>query len=87
MLAAAAAAPQPSSPRGASPARRLARARDQPEAVASDAVHVRIDHRNGGRRGNHRFDGVAAFPQDAGGALRGERMRCDGHAAAASGRR
>ena len=33
--------------------RRAARLVDQPEAVAADAVHVRIDHRNGGGCRDH----------------------------------
>jgi hypothetical protein len=41
-----------------------ARTRDQPEAVAADAVHMRIHDSNGRGSGDHRFDCVAAFAQD-----------------------
>ena len=62
----------PSMPMGAAPGRQ-----DEPEAVAADAVHVRVDH--GDRRGgaDHRFDGIAAFAQDGERRLCGERVRRD----------
>ena len=60
----------------AHPAARLAH---QPEAVAADAVHVRIDDRDGGRHGHHRLDGVAALGQHRPAGLGGEVMgRGDG---------
>jgi len=62
--------------------RRLARFVDQPEGVAADAVHVRIDRSDGGCRADHGFDGVATFFQDAGRAFGGKVMRGDGNAAA-----
>src|SRR5882762_90378 len=37
---------------------------DQPEAVAADTVHVRIDDRDGRRGGNGGVDGVAAPSDD-----------------------
>ena len=36
---------------------------DQPEAVPADAVHVRVDHRDGRGHGHHRLDRVAALRQ------------------------
>ncbi len=67
---------------GAHAAGRLA---DQPEAVAADVVHVRIDR--GDRRGHrdHRLDGVAAFGQDGAAVLDGCGMRRADDAAAMSG--
>jgi hypothetical protein len=47
----------------------------QPEAVAADSVHVGIGHRDGGRHGDHRFDGVAALGEDRLTGLGGEPMR------------
>jgi hypothetical protein len=69
------------------PARCLSGRRDEPEPVAADAVHVRIDHRDRGRRGDHGFDGVAAFAHHRASGLGGECMGRDGHATAASERR
>ena len=57
---------------------------NQPEAVATDAVHVRIDNGDSGRRCDHGLDRVAAVAQHAGGALSRQCMRCNRHAATAS---
>ena len=59
----------------------MARFVNQPEAVAADAVHVRINHRDGGCRGDHCFECSAALAQYRESGLRGQRMRCDHHAA------
>src|SRR6185437_3787696 len=64
-------------------ARRLA---DQPEAVAADMVHVRIDGGDGGRHGDHRLDGVAAFGEDGAAVLdRGAMWRADNASAVTGG--
>ncbi len=44
---------------------------DQPEAVAADMVHVRIDRGDRRRHRQHRLDGVAAFGQDGAAVLDG----------------
>ena len=44
----------------------------EPEAVTADAVHVRVDHRDGGRHGDHGLDRVAACGQDGLAGLGGE---------------
>ncbi len=67
---------------GAHAARRLA---DQPEAVAADMVHVRIDRGDARGHGDHRLDGVAAFGQDRAAVLDGGGMRRADDAAAMSG--
>ena len=41
-----------------------ARLPHEPETVAAEPVHVRIDHRGGGRHRHHRLDRVAAGRQD-----------------------
>jgi hypothetical protein len=58
---------------------------DQPEAVAADMVHVRIDR--GDRRGHrdHRLDGVAAFGQDGAAVLDRGGVRGGDDAAAMAG--
>ncbi len=63
---------------------RLIRPRDQPEAVAADAVHMRVGNRDRGRGRDHRFDGVSAFAQDRQRTLRSQGVRRDRHAAAAA---
>ena len=63
-------------------ARRLA---DQPEAVAADVIHVRIDRRDAGCHGEHRLDGVAAFGENGAAVLDGSRVRRADDAAAMSG--
>ena len=47
---------------------------DQPEAIAADAVHVRVDNGDRGRHGDHRLDGIAALDQDALARLAGQMM-------------
>jgi hypothetical protein len=42
-----------------------ARLGQNPEAVAADRVHVRIDHGNGGGHGDHGLGGAAALAQHA----------------------
>ncbi len=37
---------------------------DEPEAVAAEPVHVRIDHRDHRRHGDHRLDRITALGQD-----------------------
>ena len=56
------------------------RCADDPEPVAADGVHVRIDDGDGGGGGNHRLDGVAAFAQHRESGLGGEMVRSDDHA-------
>jgi hypothetical protein len=67
---------------GTHAARRFA---DQPEAVAADMVHVRIDRGNRGRHRDHRLDGVAAFGQDGAAVLDRGRVRGGDDAAAMAG--
>jgi hypothetical protein len=73
-------------PAGVDAGRRPARLRDQPEAVAADAVHVGIDHGDGRGGGDHGFDGVAALAQHGQPCLGGQMMGGDHHAPA-GGRR
>jgi hypothetical protein len=61
------------------------RGRDQPEAVAADGGHVRIDHRKACRHRNRRLDGVAALAQHAHTRLAGEMVRRCHHATAGTG--
>ena len=35
----------------------------QPETITADAIHMGIDHRDGGRRGHHRLNRIAAVAQ------------------------
>ncbi len=65
---------------------RLSRLGDQPEVVAAQSVHMRIDHGDGGRRGDHGFDGVAAVLQYTQPCL-GCQMMGGGDHAASGGRR
>ena len=58
---------------------------DQPETVATNVVHVRIDRRDGSGHCEHRLDGIAAFGEDRAPVLNGGRMR-RGHNAAAMAR-
>ena len=67
---------------GAHAARRLA---DQPEAVAADVVHVRIDRGNRRRHRQHGLDGVAAFGEDGAAVLDRGGMRGGNDAAAVAG--
>jgi hypothetical protein len=66
----------------AHPARRLAQ---EPEAVAADMVHVRIDGGDRGRHGDHRLDRVAAVGKDRAPRLGGGVMRRADDALAMSG--
>ena len=56
-----------------------------PEAVAADGVHVRVDDGDGGGGGDHRFDGVAALAQHREPGLGGEMVRGDDHTPGGSG--
>ena len=47
---------------------------DEPEPVAADRIHVRVDDRDRRRHGGHRLDGVAAFGQDGAAGLGRERV-------------
>jgi hypothetical protein len=58
---------------------------NQPEAVSTNVIHVRIDRRNAGGHGQHRLDGVAAFREDRAAILNGGCMRGTNDAAAMSG--
>ena len=57
----------------------------QPETIAADVIHVRVDGRNGGRHGDHGFERVAALGQDRATGLGGGVMRGGDDAAAMSG--
>ncbi len=52
----------------------------QPEAVAAQPVHMRIDHRNGCGGGDHRFECAAAVAQYGKGAFTRQMMGGDDHA-------
>ena len=58
---------------------------DQPEAIAADMIHVRIDSGDRRRHGDHRLDGVAALGQDGAAVLDGCGVRRADDAAAVSG--
>ncbi len=58
---------------------------DQPEAVAADMIHVRIDRGDAGRHRQHGLDGVAAFGQNGAAVLDGGGMRRADDAAAMAG--
>ena len=62
--------------------RRLAQ---EPEAVAADAVHVRIDDRDRRRHRDHRLDRVAALGEHRASGFRGRAVRRADDAAAMSG--
>ena len=62
---------------------RLPRLVQQPEAVAAQSGHVRIDRGQGGGHGDAGLDGVAALGQHRGGGLGRLGMGCHGQAAAA----
>ena len=47
---------------------------DEPEPVAADRIHVRVDDRDRRRHRGHRLDGVAAFGQDGAAGLGRERV-------------
>ena len=61
-------------PRGIEGVDAAARLAHQPEAVAAEAVHVRIDHGDRRRHGDHGLDRVAAGGQDRLAGLGGEPM-------------
>ena len=63
----------------------LVRLAHQPEAVAADVVHVRIDRRNRGRHRHHRFEGVAALANHRAAGFGGGMMWRGGDAAPVSG--
>ncbi len=67
--------------RGVDADRRAAGLVDQPEPVAGQAVHMRIDHGAGGAGGQRRLDGVATLAQDGQAGLRRQVMRRGHHAA------
>ena len=46
----------------------------EPEAVATDVVHVRVVGRDGGRHGDHRFERIAALGEDGAACLGGRRV-------------
>ena len=75
----------------AGPARRHQRAHaprrlaHQPEAVAADAVHVRIDDGDRRRHRDHRLERIAAFGEDRASGFRRRAMRRADDAAAMSG--
>jgi len=50
----------------------------QRESVGTDAVHDRLDHCQGGSRGNRGIDRIAPAQQHAQSRLGGQRLRC-GH--------
>ncbi|MNE53914.1 hypothetical protein D3C80_1486670 [compost metagenome] len=56
------------------------RRHDQPEPIATQAVHVWVDHGDGSGGGDHGFNRVAAFAQYRQCAFAGEVVRRDGHA-------
>ena len=58
---------------------------DQPEPVAADMIHVRIDGGDRGRHGDHCLDGVAAFGEDVAAVFNGGTMRRADDAAAMAG--
>ena len=55
---------------------------DEPEAVAADGGHVRIDDRQRRRHGDGGFEGGAVLAQHAQARFAGEMMRRRNHAAA-----
>jgi hypothetical protein len=61
--------------------RALGRVVDQPEAVAADGVHVRVDHGDGGGRGHHRLHRGAAVTQHVAAGLGGQVVGGNHHAA------
>ena len=66
------------------PGHSVSRLRDQPEAVAAQTVHVRINHRDGRRRRHHGLDGVAAFAKTPQTCFGCQVMRGSHHAAGRS---
>ncbi len=58
---------------------------DQPEAVAANMVHVRIDGGDARCHGEHRLDGVAPLGKDRAAIFDGGAMRGSDNAAAMSG--
>ena len=60
---------------------RAARFVNQPEIIAAETAHVRVDDRNRARRRNHGFDGIAAVAQNPCAGLGREVVRGDNHTA------
>ena len=58
---------------------------DQPETVAADVIHVRIDGGDRRSHGDHGLDGVAAFGEDGTAVFDGDVMRRGDDAAAVAG--
>ena len=52
---------------------------DKPEAIAAEAVHMRVNHGDGGGGGDHRFYRASAFAQNRQRALAGQMMGRDRH--------
>src|SRR4029077_21044807 len=57
---------------------------DQPEAVATDMIHMRIDRGDAGRHGQHGLHGIAACGQNVAAVLDRRGMRSTDDAAAMS---
>jgi hypothetical protein len=58
---------------------------DEPDAVAADAVHVRVGHRDDGGGGDHRLDRGAAFGEDVAAGEGGGAVGCRKGGAEAEG--
>src|SRR5262249_2891671 len=54
---------------------RRSRPRDEPETIAADAVHMRVNHRDRRGGGHHGLDGVSALAQHRNSDLRRQMMR------------
>ena len=54
---------------------------DKPEAIAAEAVHMRVNHGDGRSGGDHRFYGASAFAQNRQRALAGQMMGRNRHPA------
>src|SRR5215207_4751156 len=59
---------------------------EQPEAIAANMIHVRVDDGNGRRHGDHRLERVGALAEDVASGFRGSVMRRSNDAAVMSGR-
>src|SRR4029078_813727 len=68
---------------GVDAARLSARPAHEPERVAADGIHVRVDGGDGGCGCDHRLERVASLAQRVERGLRRQRVRRHGHAAAA----
>ena len=58
----------------------LARLGDQPKAITAQRVHMRVDHRDAGRRRHHGLRRRTAFAQHRQAGLGGQMMRRGDHA-------